>query len=188
MKTTYTCQQWMQRHTAQSQRLSCKHRHHRSGRPFASSCIYIYILYMYVKSPIALPSLSFHHSCLNRPQVKGLSDSRVCIFSLQDILVGQEVTYAYPPPHTVGLGVVTAPTCLCRASGCRGRMCIREQLWESTVWPYEATQFYFFGLLGWAIFGLHVSCVFGGGFCFYNSCFCAHAIFWSWGEQGACLV
>lgn len=57
---------------------------------------------------------------------EGAQDKRVCFVSLRDIAEGEEVVYAYPAPHTVGLGLVVAPTCWCRAPGCRGRMSQRE--------------------------------------------------------------
>lgn len=55
-------------------------------------------------------------------------DKRVCFFSLREIRSGEEISYAYPAPHKIGLGAVVAPECACRAPGCRGRMSTREQL------------------------------------------------------------
>ena len=50
----------------------------------------------------------------------------VCFFTLRDIAKDEELLYAYPPPHTVGLGEVIAPDCACRMPGCRGRISQRE--------------------------------------------------------------
>jgi len=58
---------------------------------------------------------------------KGPAEARhVCFFSLRNIRAGEEIFYAYPAPHTVGLGEVIAPDCACRAPGCRGRISQRE--------------------------------------------------------------
>lgn len=52
-------------------------------------------------------------------------EKRVCFFSLRDIRQGEELSYTYPTPKSVGLGG-TFERCACRAPGCHGRMNKRE--------------------------------------------------------------